>query len=372
MEYSGVTWAEIDLAALASNVRALRSLIRPTVELIAVVKADAYGHGAVPVARTALRAGASRLAVHRLEEGVTLRRAGIHAPILILGYVPVAAIPTLIRSRLTPTVNTPDVVRALDAQLTFSYPVHVKVDTGLSRYGLVPEEVLPFVELIRTTRHLRLEGVYTHFATADETDSGPMRVQFQRFLDVLQTLNARGYTVPLRHACNSAATLRFPQAHLDAIRPGVVLYGLSPSTEWPSPIPLHPVLTLKSLVTRVHTLPPGTAVGYGRTFIAKKTTRVALVPIGYGDGYPRLLSNRGAVLIRGRRAPILGRVSMDQIVVDVSHIPDVRVEDPVVVIGRQGEEEIRVEEVAAWAQTINYEITTGITARVPRVYRNAR
>ncbi len=368
MPRTHVTWAEIDLAALAANVRALRGVLGTGVELIAVVKADAYGHGAVPVARTALRAGATRLAVHRLEEGIALRRAGIHVPILVLGYVPLDAVGTLIRYRLTPTVNTAAFARALDAQATSPYPVHVKVDTGLSRYGLPPEDVLPFIAMLRRRPHIYVEGIYTHFATADEADPTPMYRQFRHFRDVLDTLNARGIVIPLRHACNSAATLRFPQAHLDAVRPGIALYGLRPSPDWPSPIPLRPVLTLKSVVTRVRTLPSGTGIGYGRTFITERPTRVALVPIGYGDGYPRILSNRGAVLIRGRRARILGRVSMDQIVVDVSHIPEVRVEDEVVVIGRQGEEHITAEEVAHWAQTINYEITTGLTARVPRLY----
>ncbi|NPA90302.1 MAG: alanine racemase [Chloroflexi bacterium] len=363
-----VLWAEVDLSALQANVRALKRFTAPHVELMAVVKANAYGHGAVPVARAALAAGATRLAVHRLEEGIALREAGITAPILLLGYTRVGSAEKVVQYRLTPTVNSEDFARALNQWAPPHFPVHIKVDTGLSRFGLAPEEVLPFVRFLQRLSHVQVEGIYTHFATADELDPGPVWDQWRTFLDVLGSLNMSYGPIPFRHACNSAATLRFPQAHLDGIRPGIALYGMAPSTEWPSPIPLRPVLSLKSVVVRVHTLRPGTAIGYGRTYVVKQPTRVALVPIGYGDGYPRALSNRGAVLIQGRRAPILGRVSMDQVVVDVSHIPHVQLEDEVVILGDQGEDAIRAEEIARWAGTINYEITTHLLPRVPRVY----
>ena len=363
-----ITWAEIDLDALRHNVRAIRSLVGPTVELIAVVKANAYGHGAVPVAKSALAAGASRLAVHRVNEGVELREGGIEAPILLLGYAPLAAAATVVQYRLTPTVITKEFAAALDGYSGEPIPVHVKVDTGMGRYGVLPEEVVDFVRALNAMPHIVIEGIYTHFATADEADTSYMRRQFRIFRDVLSAVENAGVRPLIRHACNSAATLAFPEAHLDAVRPGLALYGMEPSEERPSPVPLRPVLSLKSRVARVRTLPAGSSIGYGRTYTLEQPTRVALVPVGYGDGYHRILSNRGQVLIHGQRARILGRVSMDQIVVDVNHIPDVQMEDEVVVIGEQGEDAIRAEEVARWAETINYEVTTSLLPRVTRVY----
>ena len=363
-----ITWAEIDLAALRANVRAIQEFVGPRVEIFAVVKANAYGHGAVPVARAALAAGATRLAVHRVDEGVELREAGIDAPILLLGYAPLSAAPLVARYRLTPTVNTLEFAEALAAYLDEPLPVHIKVDTGLGRYGLLPQEVVDFARALDAMSHIVIEGVYTHFATADEADASYMRRQFGIFRDVLSALEAAGIRPILRHACNSAATFAFPQAHLDAVRPGIALYGLRPSDAWEPPVRLRPVLTLKSRVARVRTLPAGSSIGYGRTFTADKPIRVALVPIGYGDGYHRVLSNRAQVLIRGKRARMVGRVSMDQIVVDVTHIPGVQIEDEVVLIGEQGGEAIRAEEVARWAQTINYEVTTSLLPRVTRIY----
>ncbi len=364
-----VTWAEIDLDALQANVRALKAWVGPRVELIAVVKANAYGHGAVPVARAALAAGATRLAVHRLEEGIALRQAGITAPVLLLGYVPLAAAALVARYRLTPTVITLEFAETLAACAEAPCPVHVKVDTGMGRYGLLPEEVLDFIRALRRITGVTVEGIYTHFATADEADPAFMHRQFEIFQTILDRLQKAGICPPLKHACNSAALLRFSAAHLDAVRPGIALYGMCPSEAWPMPVRLQPVLTLKSRVTRVRVLSPGSSIGYGRTFIARRPTRVALVPVGYGDGYHRSLSNQGWVLVRGCRAPVVGRVSMDQIVVDVTHIPGVQLEEEVVLIGAQGEEAITAEEVARWAGTINYEVTTALLPRVARIYR---
>lgn len=356
------------MTALRANVRAIKEFVGPRVEMFAVVKANAYGHGAVEVAKAALAAGVTRLAVHRVGEGIELREAGIDVPILLLGYAPLAAAPLVARYRLTPTVITREFAEALAGYVGEPLPVHIKVDTGMGRYGLLPEEVLSFARRLSQMRHIFIEGVYTHFATADEADQSYMRWQFFVFRDVLSALENAGIRPPVRHACNSAATFSFPQAHLDAVRPGIALYGMLPSDEWQPPVPLEPVLSLKSRVARVRVLPAGSSIGYGRTFTTDKPTRVALVPIGYGDGYHRILSNRGEVLIRGKRARILGRVSMDQIVVDASAIPDVSMEDEVVVIGKQGEDAIRAEEVARWAGTINYEITTSLLPRVTRVY----
>ncbi len=367
-----ITWAEIDLDAIADNLRLLKRHVGPAVELMAVVKANAYGHGAGPVSRVALEAGASRLAVHRLVEGIELRRAGIQAPVLLMGYTPPDGAHLVAEHKLTPSVITLEFAQALSVIATshgVSVPVHVKVDSGMSRYGLMPEEVLEFVRLIQSLPGIRLEGLFTHFATADSADQSHARQQLQVFQEVLTTLRQAGFEIPLVHAANSAATMRLPEAHFNAVRPGIALYGLDPSTEWPPPFEIRPALAFKSRVSRVRRLPAGAGVSYGFTHITQKPTLAALVPVGYGDGYHRVLSNRGTVLVRGQRAPIIGRVCMDQFVVDVSHIPGVAQDDEVVLVGAQGDERIRAEEVAALAGTINYEVTTGLLPRVVRVYK---
>ncbi len=369
---SSPTWAEVDLDAIATNTRAIRRWVGERVQIIAVVKADAYGHGAIPVARTVLTAGADRLAVHRLGEGIALRQVGIEAPILVMAPLMPEEAPEVVRWRLTPTLSIIEAAQALDAAARGAgrvIPVHVEVDTGMGRAGISPEDTVDFLRALWTMDGLQVEGLYTHFATADESDPSFTMRQLRRFEEVITVLESIGIRVPLRHAANSAATMRFRSAHFEAVRPGLALYGMRPSMEWEPPFPLHPAMTLKSRVIRVWTLAPGESVGYGRTFIAERESRMALVPIGYGDGYPRALSNRGYVLIRGQRAPVRGRVSMDQIVVDVTEIPDVKVGDEVVILGRQGEAEICAEELATWAHTINYEITTRISPRVPRIYR---
>ncbi|MGQ9767523.1 MAG: alanine racemase [Anaerolineae bacterium] len=366
-----LTWAEIDLDAITHNVGAFKRHVGERVEVYAVVKANAYGHGAVPVARAALSAGATRLAVHRLAEGIALRRAGLDAPILLMGYTPPAGAEQAVRWRLTPSLMTGEFAQALSAQalaLGTAVPVHVKVDTGMGRYGLLPGEVVPFVQALRRLPGLCLEGIFTHFATADAADQTHVRRQLAVFQDVLAALRAAGITVPLVHAANSAATMRLPEAHFDAVRIGIAMYGLDPSDEWPPVFEIRPALTLKSRVSRVRELPAGAGISYGRTFVTAAPTTVALVPTGYGDGYHRILSNRGSVLIRGQRAPIRGRVCMDQFVVEVTHIPGVQQDDQVVLIGRQGDEWIRAEEVARLAETINYEVTTSLLPRTPRVY----
>ena len=367
-----VSWAEIDLEAIAANTRAIKRLVGAETEIIAVIKANAYGHGEAPVARTVLAAGATRLTVHRTIDGVRLRQAGITAPILILGYTPLSGIPLLLEYDLTPTAIDREFITQLSQAAEQPVAIHVKVDTGMSRYGLFPAEVLEFVQYVEELPHVWLEGVFSHFATADEAERGPMLAQWHIFQQLLAELQAAGVEIPLRHICNSAGVLALPEAHLDAVRPGILLYGLNPSTECQAAYPLRPALTLKSLVVRVRTLEPGSGIGYGHTYLAERALRVALAPLGYGDGYHRLISHRGAVLIHGQHAPILGRVSMDQIVVDVSHIPGVQLEDEVVVIGQQDHAEITIEEVAAWAETINYEVLTALHPQVVRVYKRAR
>jgi len=366
-----LTWAEIDLDAIAFNAAGLKARAGGKAELMVTVKANAYGHGAVPVARAALGGGATRLAVHRTLEGVQLRQAGITAPTLIMGYTLPAESERVVRWDLTPTVNSEVQAESLSAAAVAAdklLPIHLKVDTGMGRYGLLPDEVLDFVRFLSNLPGLALEGLYTHHAVADLADKTFTRRQFSIYMDVVKQLEVAGFTFPLKHVSNSATTLDLPEMALDMVRCGIALYGLRPSDEVEPAIPLHPALTLKSRVARVRTLPAGASISYGRTYITDKPTCVALVPVGYGDGYHRILSNRGAVLVHGQRAPIVGRVCMDQFVVDVSHIPAVQLHDEVVLIGWQGERHIPAEEVARWAETINYEVTTSLLPRVVRVY----
>lgn len=368
-----VTWAEIDLDSIAFNVRAFKRHVGSRVQVIAVVKANAYGHGALPVARAALEAGASMLAVHRAIEGVELRKGGIEAPVLIMGYTPPGGAEMIAEWRLSPSLMTLEFAQALSrcaSTLRVTVPVHVKVDTGMSRYGLMPGEVSEFLSAIRELPGIALEGLFTHFATADWADQTYVRQQLAVFNHVHQAAEESGVHFPLVHAANSAATMKLPEAHFDAVRPGIALYGMDPSSEWPPVFELRPALTLKSLVSRVRDLPAGAGVSYSRTYITAQSTRAALVPVGYGDGYHRVLSNKGQVLVRGKRAPIIGRVCMDQFVVDVTGIEEVQQDDEVVIVGRQVNEHIRAEEVAALAGTINYEVTTSLLPRVVRVYKS--
>ncbi|NOX63156.1 MAG: alanine racemase [Chloroflexi bacterium] len=365
------TYVRIDLNAIGQNVQALKRCVGPRVVLMAVVKANAYGHGIVETARAALANGAERLAVARVSEGVQLRRAGVRAPILVLGYHTSAEAEAVVQYDLIATVNSLEMAHSLAEQARRRdkrVMVHIKVDTGMGRFGLLPREALPFWRAMAAMPRFDVEGLWTHFATADERDKGYARRQLRIFLDVARAIEQAGFTIAIRHAANSAALLDLPESHLDMVRPGIAIYGLRPSNEVEPSVPLRPALSLISHVGRVRMLPAGSSVSYGRTFITERAMRVALVPVGYGDGYPRILSNRGEALVRGRRARILGRVCMDNLVLDVDHIPDVREGDEVVLIGRQGGAKITAEEVAGWAETINYEVTTALLPRSPRIY----
>lgn len=366
-----LTWAEIDLKAIARNVQAVKKRLDPTVGVMAVVKANAYGHGAVEVARAALAAGAEWLAVNRVEEGVALRQAGIEARTLVLGYCPPGQAGLVVEHNITPAVTTLDTAEALAEraqQLDREFVIHVKIDTGMGRLGLLPEEAVDFVGALAEFSGLKIEGVFSHLATADDPDPSFSRRQLQVYQDVTQALEAAGIEIPLHHLANSAAGLQLPETHHHLVRLGVAMYGLTPSIKLDLPVELRPAMTLKTRVARLRVLPAGAAVGYGRTFVAPEPTAVALAPVGYGDGYPRLCSNRGEMLVRGQRARVVGAVSMDQTSLDVSGIDDVSQDDEIVVFGRQGEAEISAEEVARWAETINYEIVTRLAARVPRIY----
>ncbi|MSQ15922.1 MAG: alanine racemase [Dehalococcoidia bacterium] len=371
--YSGVRWrgrplwASISLDALRHNIHQIKKHIGPKAEILAVVKANGYGHGAIPIARAALSAGANGLAVACTDEGVQLREAGITAPILVMGYTPAWETGNIVLNDLIPTVSTSQLADSLASAAQSSgkvLPVHLKIDTGMSRFGVTPAEARDLALLISRLPSIELAGIYTHFAAADEADKSFTQQQFSRFLDATRNLPQ----VRFRHAANSAAIADLPEMALDMVRPGISIYGCYPSKMVGRSLDLRPVLSLRSYVTRVLQLSRGDSVSYGRTWVAERDCRVALVSCGYADGLPRLLSNRGNVLIRGERAAIVGRICMDQCLADVSHIEEAQPEDEVVIIGKQGDEEISVEDIAEQAQTISYEILCGISARVPRVY----
>jgi len=362
-------WAEIDLGAIRHNVHALQDHVGPHVEIIAVVKANAYGHGAVPVSRAALAAGARSLAVARVSEGVALRQTGIDAPIFVMGYALPAEAEAIVTHDLVPTVNTLSLADALEghaAQRARRLPVYLKVDTGMGRFGLLPDEVLPFARQLLQRAHLLFSGLWTHFAVADEADKGYTHRQFQRYRQTVADLEAAGIAVSRKFTANSAAILDLPEMHLDAVRAGIALYGLYPSPDVSHDVALRPAFSLKARLGRVRKLPPGSDISYGCTYTTKRETPVGLVPVGYGDGYPRALSNRGEVLVHGHRVPIIGRICMDQLMVDLTAVPHAAQDDEVVLIGSQGDERIPAEEVASWLRTINYEVTTAIAARIPR------
>jgi alanine racemase len=364
-------WAEIDLDAIAHNVRAFKSLIGDKTQFLAIVKANGYGHGALPVARAALSAGATWLGVNTCDEGVHLRQAGLACPILVVGFTPPAQAAAVVANRLTPTVNTIEMAEALNALAGPALPldVHVKVDTGLSRYGIMPNEVVPFAMRLEELKGLRLQGVFTHFANADAADKASARRQFAAYMDTLARLGRAGISVPLRHTAASGATLDLPETHLDMVRVGISLYGLYPSDEVSQTIGLRPALSLKARIGRLRTLSPGTGIGYSSTFVTTRPTIAALIPIGYADGVKRGYSNKGEVLVGGKRARALGRVSMDQMVVDVTGIAGVAEGDEVVLIGRQGDDEITCDDMAETLGTINHEVVVGLAPRLPRVYR---
>jgi len=374
IEPSRPAWIEIDEGALANNVRQIRRLIGPQRLLAGVVKANAYGHGAIPVARQILAAGADRLAVATLSEALELRTAGIDAPILVLGYTPPRQAAEVVRAGVTATVYDVETAQALAeaaAQQGVRAAVHVKVNTGMNRLGLDPEDAPAFMEALRAMATLEAEGVFTHFATSD-TDRAFALVQAARFGAMIAALEAAGLRPPLVHAANSAATLTLPETHFDMVRCGIALYGLDPDEEMtPLPAGFRPVLSWKAEVAQVRTLPPGAGVSYGLEFVTRRSSTLAVIPVGYADGFPRRPLTWGGVLIHGKEAPIVGRVCMDQSLVDVTDIAaagePVRQGDLVVLIGRQGEAAISAEEAARRIGTINYDVVSRILARVPRI-----
>jgi alanine racemase len=365
-------WVEIDLDRLTHNVREFKEQIGPMTQIMAVVKADGYGHGAAVVAETALKAGVSSLAVAFVEEAVALRRAGIEAPVLVLGYTDPAHFLALFKYKLTPTIFDFTTAFELSRRAVESgtlLPVHIKVDTGMGRIGLLPDEVVEVISRIIRLPGLKIEGLFTHFAAADVEDNLYTQEQLLLFNRVIDRCLEKEIYFPLVHAANSAAAMAHPNTRYNLIRLGIALYGYYPFDNFRSHLlNLLPALTFKSRVIMVKEMPPGSAISYGGTFITEQDTLIATISVGYADGYNRLLSNKGQVLIRGHRAPVIGRICMDYLMVDVSSIPGARRGDEVVLYGRQGEEQITVEEIAGQIGTINYELLCAINKRVPRFY----
>ena len=363
------TWLEIDLEAIGNNMERLGSLVGPRVAVMAVLKADAYGHGAVRVARTVLRRGASSLGVATVGEAVSLRDAGIRAPILVLGYTPTWQVRDALRRDVQLTLWEREVAQecALAARdLNLRAQVHVKVDTGMARLGIHPDEALSLLHDLRALEGVDVVGLFTHLATADTADRTQSQAQLERFAALVAAVEREGLRPPVVHAANSAAVFRFPEAHWDMVRPGIALYGLDPSPDAVCPPGFRPALAFKTAIAQVKTLPPGSPVSYGATFVTARTTRLATIPVGYADGFRRSPSWR-AVLVRGYHAPIVGRVCMDYAMVDVTDIPDVAVGDETVLIGSQNDQTITASDVANWLGTINYEVVAAILPRVPRM-----
>ncbi len=365
-------WTEIDLGKLRRNLQLIRRDLPGAVKLLAVVKDEAYGHGALDVARIALDEGAWGCGLSTLEEAMTLRDEGITAPLLLLGERQEAELSWCVAHDLTVCVNEPQIVRTL-AKIATAFgkqvPVHVKIHSGMSRYGVRWDEALPLLDLITAEKALRLEGVMTHFAQSDETDKTFANLQFARFNEVLAGLAARGVSVPLRHTCNSGGFLDLPQAHLDMVRVGILLFGIFPSSVCRRIPGLEPVMSVKARIAAIQPLKPGEVVGYGMRYTAPSERRIAVLPIGYGDGFPRV-RNQGSVLIHGRRAPLIGGIAMDALMVDITDLPEAQMWDEAVIMGRQGGEEITVHEIAKLKNSVSYDVLTGWRLRLRRKHVN--
>jgi alanine racemase len=361
-------WVEIDLDALADNAAQIRARLSPQTELMAVIKADAYGHGAVTIARKVLQQGVAWLGVATIPEGVELRRAGIEAPILILGAVNTdAQAQAIARWQLQPTLSTPKQALICARNLDQPLPVHLMIDTGMSRLGYAWEQALEFIQFVQGLPNLRLAGLYSHLSMADAPDPASMLLQQQRFEQVVKQMKEAGIELPHLHLANSAATLRDPSFHYDLVRVGLALYGLYPAPHLQSVLPLKPVLQVRARVTLVKAIAAGTGVSYGHQFVADKPMRIAVLGIGYADGVPRRLSNQMTVLIRGQRVPQIGTITMDQLMVDISQIPDLQEGEVATLLGEDGGDRITAEDWAQTLGTISWEILCGFKHRLPRV-----
>ena len=368
--YYRPTWAEIDLGAIRHNFNQVQKLVGADVKIMAVVKANAYGHGIIEVARTLKEAGVDYLGVATVDEAVRLRQNKITTPVLVLGSSLPEEIDAVFKYDITLTVCNPELAAALNARARRAgraARVHVKIDTGMGRIGVWHQEAVGFITWLSGLEKIDLDGVYTHFSSAGH-DALFTAYQIDSFERILRTLEAEGIRVPYRHAANSIATVDFKRSHCNMVRPGIIIYGMYPKRSFTRSLALKPALSLKTKITYLKPVPAGRSISYGRTYITEKRTRIATIPIGYADGYQRILSNKAYVLVRGRRARVVGKVTMDQVMIDVGNIRSVKLGDEVVLIGRQGRDRITTEELARLCGTIPYEIACSIGSRVPRIY----
>lgn len=366
-------YAAIDLDAICHNISEIKKLVGPDTKIMPVIKADGYGHGAVPVAKALNKIGVDGFAVAIIEEGIALRKQGITKPILVLGYTSEYQYASLIQHEIEQTVFSYEMAEAISkfaVTMKKEAKIHIKVDTGMNRIGFKPtEESVMQVERIQKLPNIKIQGVFTHFACADEEDKTSARHQKALFDQFVSDLEEKGISIPVKHVSNSAAIMELSECRMDMVRSGIITYGLYPSEEVDkTAIDLKPALSLISHVIHVKEVGPGEGVSYGSTFVTDRNTRIATIPVGYADGYPRALSSKGRVIIRGQYAPIIGRICMDQFMVDVTDIKGVSVMDQVTLVGTDGDQRITVEEAADLAGSFNYEFVCGIGKRVPRVY----
>ncbi|MEI6602146.1 MAG: alanine racemase [Clostridia bacterium] len=374
--FANRTWAEIDLDCIAHNVKHIRALVSKRTEILGVVKADAYGHGVLDVAQELLQNGVERLAVSMLDEAIQLRQSGIQVPILVLSYTDPRRVDQIIAHQITQTVYHTDLAKALSAEATRqkkNVKIHIKIDTGMTRVGFMSGySIVDKIASISQLPGIIIEGLFTHFATADDANPAYTEMQFERFMSICAELGRVGVHIPVKHVANSAAILKFPHMHLDMVRPGLILFGLSPFDDAQKEIAsydLKPAMQIKSYVIMNKEVDAGIDISYGRTFTTSRKSQIVTVPIGYADGYMRALSNKAFVLINGQKAPVVGRVCMDQCMVDVTDISgSVSLGDEVVLIGTQGNASISAAQVATFAGTINYEIVCLVGKRIPRIY----
>lgn len=368
MENARPVWAEVDLSALKRNYERIRTYTQS--EIMPIVKADAYGHGAPPVVKALFEAGARRFGVALLEEALEIKRSFPSVKVMTIGYMSANSARTIVEEDIISGVYQYAQAEALSKAATDqgkNATIHLKIDTGMGRIGFrkdTYQEILRIAEL----PNLYIEGIYTHFATSDQLDLSFTREQLNAFLSICEQLKTQGIDIPIRHVANSAAILQFPEAHLDLVRPGIILYGLPPSNQVGGNEGFEPVMTWKARIAHIKEIQAGETVSYGRTFRAAYPTRVATVPVGYADGLHRALSNRGEMLVKGRRSAIIGRICMDQTMLDITKIPGVDVGSLVTLLGSEGYERIDATEMAKWLETISYEVVCDISKRVPRVY----
>lgn len=364
------TWAEIDMRAVAYNYRQVKKIVGKNINIMAVVKANAYGHGTVEVSKVLEGLGVAYLGVATTDEAIRLRDHGIRSPILILGHVLPDEVKPAIERNITLTICGNELLGAIRDAVKHGLKakVHMKIDTGMGRIGIWHEEALHFIKNLAQEPGVVIEGIYTHFSSAGRDDFFTT-YQIEAFEKLLAKLEDFDIDIPLKHAANSIATVDFKRSHQNLVRPGLIIYGMYPKYNFPKLIKLKPALSFKTRIVYLKDTPAGRSISYGRTYITQKDTKIATLPVGYADGYERNLSNRAEVLIRGRRAPVIGKVTMDQTMIDVGRIRGVKVGDEVVLIGKQGRNEIRAEKIARLAGTIAYETICSISNRVPRVYK---